>query len=110
MLEKYLSEDQLDAIQKSRKSLGPDGQVKANESWDALKAEVRVAVAKGVAPTTAEGKALGARWKALVDQFTGGDHAIEGALRQMYHGDEALKRATGNDDQMIDWIDKAIGR
>jgi len=110
MFEKHLNEKQLAGIETRRSTLGPEGLLKAQESWTALKAEVRTAVANGVAPTSAEGKALGARWKTLVDSFTGGDAGTEAGLKHMYHHEAGLKKVTGNDDAMVDWINKAIGR
>jgi hypothetical protein len=54
---------------------------------------------------------LGARWKALAEEFTRGDAARETALKNMYATDPAIAKLTGNDDYaVIRWIDTAIGR
>lgn len=110
MYEKHLNAKQLADIEARRKAMSPDDLVSVQSDWAALKTEVRSAVRRRVDPTSAEGKALGARWKALVDEFTGGDADIGNGLKQMHRHEAALQKVTGNDDRIMDWVDKAIGR
>jgi DNA-binding transcriptional MerR regulator len=58
-------------------------QSSASESWEAVIADAKTAMAKGD-PHSAEALAVARRWKALVDQFTGGDPAIAGKVRAIW--------------------------
>jgi DNA-binding transcriptional MerR regulator len=54
------------------------------EEWQALDEAGAALLRQGVAPGSAESKALTRRWLALVDRFSGGDVAIRGKLFEMH--------------------------
>jgi DNA-binding transcriptional MerR regulator len=58
-------------------------QKSVSESWEAVIADAKLAMANGD-PHSAEALAVARRWKALVDQFTGGDPAIAGKVRAIW--------------------------
>jgi len=49
-------------------------------AWAKLMAEVRAEMECGEGPATDRAKALGQRWRTLVNQFTGGDGDVERLL------------------------------
>jgi hypothetical protein len=51
-----------------------------DRAWAELIAEVRADMDLGRGPATDRAKTLGQRWRALVDQFTGGDVEVERLL------------------------------
>ena len=53
-----------------------------DRAWTKLIADVRAEMDSGGDPTTDRAKALGRRWRELVDQFTKGDVAVERLLYQ----------------------------
>jgi len=55
----------------------------ASDSWETVIADAKAAMAKGD-PHSAEALAVARRWKALVDQFTGGDPAVAGKVRAIW--------------------------
>ena len=79
MHEKYFTQEQLDAIA-SRNDRAEEGQ----RAWAALMQEVAQAQADGADPRGERVQALAARWRALVEEFTGGDPEILQALKRMY--------------------------
>ncbi len=55
----------------------------ATKAWDCLVAEARALMAKGD-PDSPEALDLARRWKAMVEQFTGGDPAVLGKLQNVW--------------------------
>ena len=55
----------------------------ATDSWERVIEDAKATMAKGD-PHTPEALAVARRWKALVDQFTGGDPAIAGKVRALW--------------------------
>jgi len=78
IIDRHFSEDE-------RTKLGakPFDQDAVTRQWDALIAEAQAVMAKGN-PGAPEALALARRWKALVEQFTGGDPALAGKARAVW--------------------------
>jgi DNA-binding transcriptional MerR regulator len=95
MHEKYFTQEQLDAIA-SRSDRAEEGQ----RAWAALMGEVQQAHAAGADPRGPEMQALAGRWRALIEEFTGGDPAILAALKRMYEteGPSAAQQAAFSPD------------
>jgi len=70
MIEPYYTREQAEALHKLRDAAG--GKV-FDVAWAKLMAEVRAEMECGEGPVTDRAKALGQRWRTLVNQFTGGD-------------------------------------
>jgi DNA-binding transcriptional MerR regulator len=84
MHERYFTQEQLDAIA-SRSDRAEEGQ----RAWAALMGEVKEMHAAGADPRGPEMQVLAGRWRALIDEFTGGDPGILEALKRMYENEGA---------------------
>jgi len=77
MIEPYYTREQAEALHKLRDAAGGED---FDRTWTKLIADVRADMDSGGGPTTDRAKELGQRWRALVDQFTGGDNEVERLL------------------------------
>lgn len=89
-VKRYYSDEQLASL---ATRWSPDVQAAAERDWTALIAAVEAAAHEGVAPGGERGRALAARWSALIGAFTGGDPAIAENLQRLY-ADQANWPAT----------------
>jgi DNA-binding transcriptional MerR regulator len=69
-------------IEERAKSWTPELQSQCEKDWAELIAEVKAAMNED--PASEKVQALAARWKQLVEGFTGGDPEITDGLRQLY--------------------------
>ena len=94
MHEQYYTPEQLGQLAERRDALGPDGMERAQRAWAELLAEVRSEMDAGTDPADPRAQALGARWRELVEQFTGGDPGLRASLERQYEqeGAEAASR------------------
>ncbi len=94
MTSQYYTAEQLEALERRAAALGPEGMQAAQEAWASLIEEMEVARASGVDPASAEVQALAARWRGLIEQFTGGDAVVRASLERMYQeqGPDAASR------------------
>jgi MerR family transcriptional regulator, thiopeptide resistance regulator len=81
---KYFSPEAQQAIEERKHLWSQELQEKATADWKQMYADVETAIARGVAPTSDEGKALAARWIKLAEGFTGGNAAVIAGLRNLY--------------------------
>jgi hypothetical protein len=109
MVDQYYTPEQLEALAKRRDDLGEAGMRQAEADWETLRAKVRAEMEAGTDPADPNVQALAAKWKSLVDAFTGGDPGIRANLQKVWenepvvHGiDTAAERA------MMDYIGKAL--
>ena len=109
MVEKYYTPEQLDALAKRREDLGEAGMRQAEADWETLRAQVKAEMEAGTDPADPGVQALAAKWKSLIDAFTGGDPGIRANLQNVWenepvvHGiDTAAERA------MMEYIGKAL--
>ena len=82
--QEYYSEAAREKIDERRRSVPADGVEQGQRDWTALIAEVEAAVANGIEPSSADGRALARRWRGLVAQFTQGDAEIYGGLNRLW--------------------------
>ncbi len=90
----------------------PYDQAAATAAWEALIAEAKVLMAKGD-PTSPEALDLARRWKAMVEQFTGGDPAVLGKLQHVWKdalNDPATAPKLPVDHALMDFVMKASAR
>jgi DNA-binding transcriptional MerR regulator len=109
--EKYFTPDQLDVLEERRIKVGEARMKSAGDDWNVLIPQVRTAMEKGMDPMSPEVLELARRWKALVQEFTGGDPAIAQAVRTMYDNEgPALEKKLGNvpTAEMFGYICKSI--
>jgi MerR family transcriptional regulator, thiopeptide resistance regulator len=78
---KYFSEEARAKVAARRNRLAPEALEQANEDWAKLHADIEASLNED--PAGPKGQALVARWKKLVDEFTGGDAEILEGLKRM---------------------------
>jgi DNA-binding transcriptional MerR regulator len=96
-VEKYFTPEQLDVLEERRLRVGQERMHEVRDSWNEIIPKVRAAMDGNVDPTSPEMLELARRWKALVEEFTGGDPSIARAVETMYdHEGPALQEKLGN--------------
>ncbi len=102
MSERYYTQEQLDQLEARRLELGEDGMDKAQRDWADLITELDAARLAGTDPADPQLQPLAARWKALIEAFTGGDAGIAASLKRMYaeEGSERASRGAVNAEVM----------
>jgi DNA-binding transcriptional MerR regulator len=95
-MEKYFTTEQLEVLRDRRTSIGEAHMQEVRDSWNEIIPKVRQAMAENVDPTSPEILAIARRWKALVEEFTGGDSKIARAVETMYkHEGPKLQQQLG---------------
>jgi len=84
MHERYYTAEQLEQLSERAEQLGPEGIERAQREWAELIDEVRGHMERGTDPAAPEMQACAARWKALIEQFTGGDPGLRASLQRLY--------------------------
>lgn len=79
---KYYDEAAKQKVEERRSLWSPELQERVSRQWSELMAEVEAA--KLESPSSELAKVLAARWKALVEEFTGGDAGITTGLKSLY--------------------------
>ena len=79
---KYYSEEAQAKIEERKKLWSPENQERWSKEWSDLFVDVEAAL--GEDPGGARAQALAARWRKLVEGFTGGDPQINAGLSKMY--------------------------
>jgi hypothetical protein len=112
MSERYFTAEQQEFLRKRREIVGADRIREVEErEWPALISEVKAEMDKGTDPTSERVKDLARRWKALVEEFTGGNAGVaEGARRQYVERDPnpAQRHGMPLSREMFDFIGKAM--
>jgi DNA-binding transcriptional MerR regulator len=100
MHEQYYTEEQLAELAARRDALGEEGMRKAETDWAELIAAVEAERAAGTDPADPKVVALAARWKEMIEAFTGGDPGIRDSMKRMYEqeGPEKASRGAVNPD------------
>lgn len=80
-VKKYYTEEQLNELA-ARGT--PEVLERGQREWAALIKEVEQAVAEGVDPSSERAQKLAARWKGLIEEFTGGNPEILANLKRLY--------------------------
>ena len=79
---KYYSEDAKAKVEERKALWNPELQAQVTQQWTALVADVTAAL--GEDPAGPRAQALAARWRALVEGFTGGDPEVQKGLNTMW--------------------------
>jgi DNA-binding transcriptional MerR regulator len=95
MSEQYYTPEQLAQLEERRNQLGEEGMAKAQRDWADLIAEMDAERVAGTDPVDPRVQALGERWQALIEAFTGGDPGIAASLKRMYSEQGAPKASRG---------------
>lgn len=109
MVEQYYTPEQLEDLAKRAEELGEAGMRQAEADWETLRAQVKAEMEAGTDPADPKVQVLAAKWKSLIDSFTGGDPGIRANLQKVWenetniHGiDSAAERPAR------EYIDKAL--
>ena len=79
---KYYSPEAQGKVEERKKLWSPELQERVSREWAELLAEVEASL--GEDPAGAKAQALAARWRKLVEGFTGGDPEIQRGLNRMW--------------------------
>lgn len=83
-MEQYFTPEQLTTLEERRVNVGEARMQEVTATWATLIPAVGECIARGDDPASAPVQKLAAQWKALVQEFTGGDPAISRAVMTMY--------------------------
>jgi MerR family transcriptional regulator, thiopeptide resistance regulator len=84
MAEQYYTPEQLERLRDRAREIGDEAIAAAEREWPQLIAAVEAERAKGTDPADPRVQELAARWRELVEQFTGGDAGIASSLKSYY--------------------------
>ncbi len=107
---KYYSDTAQTKIEERKNLWSPELQERVTRDWAALVADIETAMADGVKPSESRAQELAARWRSLVNEFTGGDKEIQQGLNKMY-ADESNWQTTWKkpfSDEVQAWITEAM--
>jgi len=80
----YYSAAALEKIEHGKQRWSPELQERVTKEWTELFRDVEAAIARGDNPASETAQALAARWKKLVEGFTGGDPEVSAGLDRVY--------------------------
>jgi MerR family transcriptional regulator, thiopeptide resistance regulator len=81
---KYYTPEAQKKVEERRTLWSPELQAEVSLKWSELTTDIEKAIADGEAPTGARAQALAARWRKLLEGFTGGDPEIQKGLNKMW--------------------------
>ncbi len=88
MIERYYTQEQLDALARRREEIGEEAIKDVEDRWQSLFAEVKAELDRGTPPEAPAAQALARRWQELTREtvagFTGGDPGIAASLDRLY--------------------------
>lgn len=108
MFEKYFTQEQLDQLAQRREALGPEGMAKAEQEWPQLIAAARAELEAGREPTDPSVVPLARRWKALLEQFSGGNAEVLQSTAQMYQHEPGMMQKMGLDPELLAFMGRAM--
>lgn len=91
MIEKHYTPEQLETLRQRREALGEAHVREVEAEWPRLMDAVRAEMDAGTDPAEPRVQALAARWRALVEEFTGGDPGIRQSLESVYREEESVQ-------------------
>jgi DNA-binding transcriptional MerR regulator len=108
MIEKEFTPEELREIKTRGEQLGEARIHEAESEWPRLIGQVRAEMEKGTDPTSDPVRALAARWRELVHQFTGGNPSIEQKLRAKFATEPDLRAKSGLDPKLMEYVGRAM--
>src|ERR1041385_366988 len=108
MFEKYMTEEQLETLRKRGEAVGPERMQQVQEEWPRLIAEVRAEMERGTDVQSPRVQELAAPWRPLVNEFSGGDAAIEKSVATMYQNEPGAAQRFGFDPKVWQYISAAL--
>lgn len=80
----YYSENAQAKIETRKNLWSPELQQRVTRDWNELVKDIETAMSEGAKPSDERARKLAARWRALIEEFTGGDREIQAGLNRMY--------------------------
>ena len=80
----YYSDSAQTKVEERKNLWSPELQERVTRDWNELTADIEAAIADGAQPTDKRAQKLAARWRKLLNEFTGGDKEIQTGLNKMY--------------------------
>lgn len=80
----YYSESAQAKVEERKNLWSPELQERVTRNWNELVADIEAAIADGTLPSDNRAQKLAARWRKLLNEFTGGDKEIQTGLNKMY--------------------------
>lgn len=102
MIEKYFSEEQVQQLAARKEAMGDERIHQAEQEWQSLFDAFRILMQDNQLVTSDTAQALAKRALELVEQFTGGDAAMDQSLHQMYEEEGAEKVLNSSSHAMVD--------
>ena len=111
MFEKYYTEEQLRQLAERAERIGPERIREVQNEWADLIAEVRREMEAGTDPGDERMQQLAARWRSLINEFTGGDPEIAASLKRMYDQEGPTTASHGMvDGEVMAYMGRVMGR
>ena len=111
MTESYYTAEQQEQLAERRRALGAEGMAAAERDWAQLIEAVRAQRARGTDPGDPRMLELAARWRSLIEQFTGGDDGIRRSLERMYEEQGPQTASRGMvDPELMQYVGQALAR
>jgi MerR family transcriptional regulator, thiopeptide resistance regulator len=107
-MEKHYTPEQMEWFKARREQVGEERIRQVEAEWPTLIARVRAEMEAGTDPASPTVRHLARRWKALVEEFTGGNPEIGQAVRRMYEQEPEMRRRSGIDMAMSDYVNRAL--
>jgi DNA-binding transcriptional MerR regulator len=105
MYERYLSREQLEKINASRRKKGKDRASK----FKTLVQLIRNKMEKNIAPTHTSVQRLANKWWELLHEVSGGDRGIEKALGKLFQKEQGFRDRFGFDPKLTEYVEKMMG-
>ncbi|HEX3691579.1 MAG TPA: MerR family transcriptional regulator [Solirubrobacteraceae bacterium] len=110
MSESYYTAEQQEQLAERRRALGEEGMAAAERDWAELIEAVRAEQAAGTDASDLRMQELAGRWRALIEQFTGGDEGVRESLGRMYREEGVQKASQGMvDPALMEYLGAAMG-
>ena len=109
MYDRHYTREQQDQLAERRATLGAEGLRAAERDWAELIDAARAEQAAGTDPSDPRVQELAARWRELIQQFTGGDAGLHASLNSMYEGEGPERASRGAlDAEVMDYMRRAM--
>jgi len=107
MFDKYYTPEQMKALEERRTQVGEERIAAVQKEWQQLYADVQAEIDKGTDPADEAAQQLAHKWRALIEEFTGGDAGIEASLRDMYTQEKDVREQWGPPPEVTEFIRRA---
>jgi DNA-binding transcriptional MerR regulator len=109
---KYYSPEAQAKVEDRKKLWSPELQAQVTKDWNALLADVKAAVDANEPVSSPQAQALAARWRKLLEGFTGGDPEVQKGLNKMWADQQnwpgELRGEYSIDPRVQDFITRAM--